>query len=76
MREIKIFLIDKGFEKPCLHYEIKTGGEYYLFINTKKHNRFLKEFIKKAKVLLEHEGIDSDTLRFVPIHYKKYLKEG
>lgn len=49
MKEIKIILISKKFEKSYLYYEIDFG-QYYLFVNIKKHNRILKNIIRKARL--------------------------
>lgn len=72
MREIKIFLTNKGFEKCYLHYEIKLN-EYFLFINTKKYNRELKKIIKKAKKLIYRDEniVRSTRLIFKPLGYQK-----
>lgn len=74
MKEIKIILTNKGFEKTYLHYEIDLN-EYYLFVNTKKYNRNLKKLIKKVKKLIyREENISQDTkLIFIPIKYQKVI---
>ena len=75
MEKIRIFLTNKGFEKCYLHYLIETN-EYYLFVNTKKYNRKLKEIIGKAKEQIHRENIieKSKRLKFIPLGYEKTIR--
>ena len=54
---IEIFLRNKGFEKPVFHYE-QTLNRFFLFINTKKQNRNLKNYEKAIKKYLSSTKIN------------------
>lgn len=74
MQKIWIVLTNKGFNKCYLHYDIELD-EYYIFVNTKKYNRRLKEIIKKAKKQIYRNTniISSKKLQFKPLGYERFL---
>lgn len=74
-KAITFCLTPSGFNKAYLHYESDID-KYYVFINTKKHNRNLKRYIKVAQkyVVLEKHLLPDTIIPIKIIGYRNWLK--